>query len=456
VYVLANDVGSEDLLRVPFTGASPTIVTDASGASVGETRIVTADAAHIAWVDVNGGVDVMPASGGPTTTLLAPSNTATLSHLTLSGDALYVATQEGSILRLPLTGAGAETVYVGPAGSRVQAIAVDGAALYFAELQANDPLWNNQVFSIPNSGGATTALAYFRGAEASIALSAGKLFVANRGPVVGGAGGTGGILQATLDGSAPPATLAWGLSTGADAVAVDTTGVYWSGGAMAFGAMAPAIWPGTISRMSANGVWETIAGSVVADSIVLCGDGVCWPDAQAGTVTRAHCSAIVPVLGAGPPPAPACATYCTAMGGCSRVACLETCAHLIASPCESQGETLVACLASHVDPLTCEASGCDAESSALAACRAAPPPAKPFQEGGGDATATASYCQASEQGPAGVELDVCDGNASTASCTCYVDATPIGTCSVPMSQVLTDLPCFNTPCCNGLLGNVKG
>jgi len=78
------------------------------------------------------------------------------------------------------------------------------------------------------------------------------------------------------------------------------------------------------------------------------------------------------------------------------------------------------------------------------------------QEGGGDATATASYCQASEQGPAGVELDVCDGNASTASCTCYVDATPIGTCSVPMSQVLTDLPCFNTPCCNGLLGNVKG
>ncbi len=456
VYVLVADSGSEDLLRVPVTGgAAPTIVTDASGESVGATRIVTADAARIAWVDVNGGVDVMPAGGGPTTTLLAPSTSVNLSHLTLGGDALYAATQDGSILRLPLTGGGAETVYVGPPDTGVQALAVDGATLYFAQIEVNDPLWDNKVFSIPNTGGPTTVLAHFRSAGSSLARSAGTLFVANRGDVSGGPGGTGGVLQATLDGSAPPATLVWGLGVGADGVAADATGVYWSGGQVAFGAMAPAIWPGTISRISANGVWETIVPSVVADSIVVCGDGVCWPDAQAGTVTRAQCSAIVPVP-TGSTPAPACATYCAAMGGCSRVACLETCAHRIAPPTDSQGATHVACLAPHLDPHTCEASGCDAEPSALAVSRAAPPPAKPFQEGGGDSNATASYCQASEQGPAGVELAVCDGNASTASCTCYIDATPIGTCSVPMSQMLNDLPCFDEPCCNGLLGNVNG
>lgn len=115
--------------------------------------------------------------------------------------------------------------------------------------------------------------------------------------------------------------------------------------------------------------------------------------------------------------------------------CLNGCHHVSdvyqSDPCGAEGKAYITCLASHLDPATCLATGCDAEQNAFTQCRSSVPQGC-IGGGGGGSNDT---CSETDQCVLGDERVLCDGQNGVADCSCYLNYLLVGTCSAPFDAM---------------------
>ncbi|MEZ4225224.1 MAG: hypothetical protein R3B13_30010 [Polyangiaceae bacterium] len=195
---------SDDLMRVPLVGGTPSVVAATPGAVILSIAVGPSD---VYWSDLNSGVRRAPKSGGVATTL----SDATPVGIDVDAAYLYWADcGAGEIRRLPLAGGGAETVAKGdPCLAKVK---VDATSVYWAEVNTAT------ILKAPLAGGTTQVLVPQSSSLGQIALDEANLYF----------GDTRGVIQRVAKPGGPPTNVAAGPADSAVLeIAVDATHVYW-------------------------------------------------------------------------------------------------------------------------------------------------------------------------------------------------------------------------------------
>lgn len=191
----------------------------------------------------------------------------------------------------------------------------------------------------------------------------------------------------------------------------------------------------------------------VAACLAACGGKVTWvPDSGSGGSgaqgssssgsTKSTTSSIMSTSATGTQGF--CQAFCAQTGTCIFPdQCLTQCDDITAPPCASQGENLLTCYLAAVDPDDCSFSGgCEAETSAFNACVG----------GSGCSSGTCSIsedsCSCAGECSGQKVHSICSLPPSgPPDCTCYVEATPVGSCKETNGEACS----LKDGCCAAIL-----
>ncbi len=213
VYVLTAGGSAGQLVSVPATGGTPTVL--ASGLSTFEVygHALVVDATD-AYFLTGSGVETVSLAGGSATVFAQPAR----GSIALAGDGsnVYIATggagaDAGGIDAVPLGGGSATGVATGPLPTDV---AVDASRVYWGGTDGT-------IDAAPKSGGSATAIGSASCLPSNLAVDATSAYrMCNAGSVFSAplGGGSATLLDA-FDG---------GMPDGMNGMAIDATSLYWT------------------------------------------------------------------------------------------------------------------------------------------------------------------------------------------------------------------------------------